>query len=87
MEEKLLPLIIELMRSRFDNFDRMTAQLTLTLDTTFAQDLRMESIDMVDLMIAVDTAFGIDSRQADIHAFQTIGDLARYILSLNPGVV
>jgi acyl carrier protein len=87
MEEKLLPLIIELMRSRFDNFDRMTAQLTITLDTTFAQDLRMESIDMVDLMIAVDTAFGIDSRQTDIHTFQTIGDLARYILSLNPGVV
>ena len=72
MEEKLLPLIIELMRSRFDNFDRMTAQLTITLDTTFAQDLRMESIDMVDLII---------------HSFQTIGDLARYILSLNPGVV
>lgn len=87
MEEKLLPLIIELMRSCFDNFDRMTAQLTITLDTTFAQDLRMESIDMVDLMMAVDTAFGIDSHQADIHSFQTIGDLARYILSLNPGVV
>ncbi len=52
----------------------------ITMDTTFVGDLNATSIDIVDLMLAVESTFDLDEIEEDaLENVQTVGDVVNYI--------
>ncbi|OUQ81010.1 acyl carrier protein [Flavonifractor sp. An100] len=53
---------------------------TITLDTSFSDDLNADSVDIVDLSMALEEEFGIDELGEDEAAsISTVGDLVRFL--------
>lgn len=52
----------------------------ITLDTSFADDLNADSVDIVDLSMALEEEFGIEELSEDeATAISTVGDLVRFL--------
>lgn len=53
---------------------------TVTTDTAFEDDLGADSVDLVELSIALETEFGLDEMEEDeISSIVTVGDLYQYM--------
>ncbi len=53
---------------------------TITMDTTFEDDLRADSLDLVDLSMALEEVFGVDElTEEDISGITTVGDLVHFL--------
>lgn len=55
---------------------------SITMDTSFTDDLNADSVDIVDLSMALEEEFGIeemDEEQAS--SITTVGDLVRFLQS------
>ena len=53
---------------------------TITMDTSFVDDLNADSVDIVDLSMALEEEFGIDELGEDeASAITTVGDLVRLL--------
>ncbi|MGI5963881.1 MAG: acyl carrier protein [Lawsonibacter sp.] len=53
---------------------------SITLDTSFADDLNADSVDIVDLSMALEEEFGIDELGEDeASSISTVGDLVRFL--------
>ncbi len=52
---------------------------TITADTSIADDLGADSLDMVELMMTVEEEFDITIKDSDVHLFKTVGDVVNYI--------
>ena len=71
MFEKLCALIAE-------QFGVETA--TVTAETSFEDDLGADSVDLVELSMALETEFGLDEMEEEaIAAIVTVGDLYQYM--------
>ena len=55
------------------NADNMTA------DTRIAEDLGADSLDVVELLMAIEDEFEVEIPDEDIEGLKTIGDVAEYI--------
>ena len=44
-------------------------------------DLELESLDVVDLIVAFEKEFNLEIKDQDIKGFQTVGDIANYLKS------
>ena len=54
----------------------------ITMDTSFADDLNADSVDIVDLSMALEEEFGIEELgEAEATSITTVGDLVRLIQS------
>ena len=53
----------------------------MTMDTNIAKDLGADSLDVVELLMAIDDEFGIEIPDDEIENIKTIGDLVEYIES------
>lgn len=52
----------------------------ITMDTNFVTDLKATSIDIVDLMLAVESEFELDEIEEDaLETVSTVGDVVNYI--------
>ncbi len=51
----------------------------MTLDTDIAKDLGADSLDVVELLMAIEDEFDIEIPDEEIENIKTIGDLAEYI--------
>ena len=51
----------------------------ITMDTNIAKDLGADSLDVVELLMAIDDEFGIEIPDEEIENIKTIGDLVEYI--------
>ncbi len=52
----------------------------ITMDTTFEDDLRADSLDLVDLSMALEEVFGVDElTEEDISGITTVGDLVHFL--------
>jgi acyl carrier protein len=51
----------------------------LTDGATFDEDLNADSLDMVELVMAVEAEFGIDVTDEEAEAIKTVGDLRRFV--------
>lgn len=52
----------------------------ITLDTSFADDLNADSVDIVDLSMALEEEFGIEELgEEEASAISTVGDLVRFL--------
>ena len=53
---------------------------TITADTAFEADLQADSVDLVDLTMALEDEFGMEEMEEDdINAIVTVGDLYKYM--------
>ena len=53
---------------------------TITLETTFTDDLGADSLDIVELSMALEEEFGVsEMSEEDIAGIATVGDLVTYL--------
>ena len=52
---------------------------TITMDTSVAEDLGADSLDVVDLMMSIEDEFEIEIPDTEIENMKTVGDLVKYI--------
>ena len=52
---------------------------TITPDTTIADDLGADSLDVVDLLMSIEDDFEIEIPDGEIENIKTVGDLVKYI--------
>lgn len=74
MEEKVISIIakvLEIPEERIDN------------KTNLVKDLELESLDLVDLIVAFEMEYGIEILDKDIKNLQTVEDIVKYIESKN----
>ena len=55
---------------------------SITMDTSFEDDLNADSVDIVDLSMALEEEFGLDELgEEEASAITTVGDLVRLLQS------
>ena len=53
---------------------------SVTVDTAFVDDLGADSVDLVDLSMALEAEFGMEEMEAEeIEHIKTVGDLYKYM--------
>lgn len=69
----------------FDKIKKMISELffvgedEITLETAFAKDLEADSLDIVDLVMAIEDEFSIEVSDDEVKQIVTVGDLVDYI--------
>ncbi|MBQ8663115.1 MAG: acyl carrier protein [Eubacterium sp.] len=51
----------------------------ITLETHLAGDLGLDHMDMVDLIVEVETAFDVVIPDEDVEQFETVADIVNYL--------
>lgn len=51
----------------------------ITMDTDFANDIKADSLDLVELSMALEENFGIQIPDEDLPNLHTVGDVVNYI--------
>ena len=53
---------------------------TITMETSFSDDLNADSVDIVDLSMALEEEFGIEELgEEEASSISTVGDLVRFL--------
>lgn len=53
---------------------------SITMDTSFEDDLGADSVDIVELSMGLEEEFGIEEMsEEDVAAIKTVGDLVHYL--------
>ena len=58
---------------------RGVAESGITEKTTFVEDLKLDSLDMVDMIMQIGDEFGIDTDSMDPASIKNVGDLVKFI--------
>src|SRR5262249_11908288 len=58
----------------------------ITADTRLREDLKLDSLDIVELVMEIEAELGIEIPDQDYAHIRTVGDLLRYLRNLRPGV-
>lgn len=51
----------------------------ITMDTSFVEDLEADSLDVVELIMAIEAEFNISVNDEDVENIKTVGDVVNYI--------
>ena len=71
--EKLVALIAEQFNVDADS---------ITMETSFVDDLNADSVDLMDLSVALEEEFGIEEMaDEDVSSIATVGDVVRFLQS------
>lgn len=52
---------------------------TLTADTSFKEDLNADSLDLFELVMALEEATGVEIPSEELPNIQTLGDVEKYL--------
>ncbi len=72
MLEKLTELIVEKLDVEAEK---------VTAETSFKEDLEIDSLDLFDLVMNVEEAFGVEIPSEDLEGIKTVGDMVAYLES------
>lgn len=70
VEQKVISIVAETLK-----FD----QSKITLSSSFVEDLNTDSLDLVELMMALEAAFGCDIPDEEASKIATIADAVNYV--------
>lgn len=70
MFEKIKEIIIEQLNVEED---------LITMDTHLMKDLEADSLDAVEIIMAIEDEFGIEVPDEDAEKFQTVSDIVSYV--------
>mgnify|MGYP003290706594 CR=1 FL=1 len=73
MLEKLIDIIVDQLH--------VSPDLTITEDTSFKQDLRADSFELMELVMALEDEYGLSVEDEELDRFETVGDVLDYIRS------
>lgn len=60
--------------------DQLDANIDdMTMETKIGEDLGADSLDVVELLMAIEEEFDVEIPDEDIEALKTIGDVVEYI--------
>ena len=51
----------------------------ITTGSNFLEDFGADSLEIIDLMMALESEFGLDVPEEEIEEMQTVGDVVNYI--------
>ena len=68
--DKIIAILAEQLDADKDN---------ITADTRIAEDLNADSLDVVEMLMAIEDEFEIEIPDEDIETMKTVGDVAEYI--------
>ena len=51
----------------------------VTMDTNLMKDLSADSLDAVEIIMAIEEEYGIEIPDEDAETFQTVDDLVKYV--------
>ena len=68
--EKLQNIIAEVLNVEADE---------ITLNTTFVDDLGADSLDVVDLVMALEDEFDVEIPEDQVENIKTVGDIVKFI--------
>lgn len=51
----------------------------ITMETSIMNDLEADSLDAVEIMMAIEDEFGVEIPDEDAEKFKNIGDIVRYV--------
>ncbi len=51
----------------------------ISMDTNLMKDLSADSLDAVEIIMAIEEEYGIEIPDEDAENFQTVGDLVEYV--------
>ena len=52
---------------------------SITLDTSLTEDLEADSLDAVEVIMALEDEFGIEIPDEEAEHFKTVGDICKFI--------
>ena len=52
---------------------------SITLDAEFINDLKLNSLELADLVVLCEEKFGVEIEEQDIHTLISVGDLVDYL--------
>ncbi|HCO18847.1 MAG TPA: acyl carrier protein [Tissierellales bacterium] len=70
MTERIIKLIAEQFNVEED---------TISLETSFKDDLNADSLDLVELIMALEDEFGLEVEDEEVENIKTVGDAKEYI--------
>jgi acyl carrier protein len=68
--DKIKDIIIEQLRAE---------DAAITMDTHLMKDLEADSLDAVEIIMAIEDEFDIEVPDEEAEKFQTVGDIVRYV--------
>lgn len=66
--------IVELIATQFN-----LEESEINLDTSFKDDLNADSLDLVELVMALEDEFNLEVEDEDVDSIKTVGDAIDYI--------
>ena len=52
---------------------------TITVETSFKEDLGADSLDLFEMVMAFEEAFEVEIPSEDLEQIQTVGDVVKYL--------
>ena len=72
-------MIFEKVKSILEEQMDLGDDIEITMDTSFVEDLEADSLDVVELIIAIESEFNISVEDEDVENIKTVGDVVNYI--------
>lgn len=71
--------MLETLKKTINETVGFNKEIALEMDTIISRDLKLNSLEIVSLVCAVEDEFDIEIDDKDIKSIVTIGDLIKYI--------
>ncbi len=72
-------MIFEKVKSILEEQMDISSDMEITMDTSFVEDLEADSLDVVELIMAIESEFNISVEDEDVENIKTVGDVVNYI--------
>ncbi|GAA0078025.1 acyl carrier protein [Clostridium weizhouense] len=60
--------------------DKLSIDLeSITMDSSFIEDLNADSLDIVELIMALEDELDMEIPDEDVEGFKTVGDVVNYV--------
>jgi acyl carrier protein len=62
-----------------DVLKEQTGKETISLTDTFREDLKFDSLDVVETAVLIEDQFGVETNDEEIGQFNTVGELVKHM--------